>query len=83
MIKKIFIFLGILLAVLAIIFGSYLPFEKSRSYVRAINMLNSIKTLPEFEDVFGRALSFYSPIGQEEIVKFFQRRYHNKPGFAE
>ena len=71
MIKKIFIFFGILLAVLAIIFCSYLPFEKSRSYVRAINMLNSIKTLPEFKDVFGRALSFYSPIGQEEIVKFF------------
>lgn len=71
MIKKILISFGVLLAILSIIFGSYLPFVKSHSYVRAINMLNSIKTLPEFENVFGQVLSSYSPVGQEEIVKFF------------
>lgn len=70
MTKKIFISLGILLAILSIIFGSYLPLVKSRSYVKFINMLNSIKTLPEFENVFGQVLSLYSPVGQEEIVKF-------------
>ncbi len=70
MIKKSIISLGIVLGILSIFFGSYLPFIKARAYVRAIDTLNTIKDVSEFERVFGNVLSLFSPTGQEEIVKF-------------
>ncbi len=68
--KNVLISAGLILALLSVFSGSYLPIVKARSYIRAINMLSSVKDVPEFENVFGKALDIFSPVGQEEVVKF-------------
>lgn len=71
MFKNIFIVIGIILALLFIVFGSYFPFLKARLYIQTINALSSVRSVAEFEDLFKKPLTFFSPIGQEEVVKFF------------
>ena len=70
MIKYIVSTIGIALAVLGVIYGSFLPLLKAKLYIRAINNFSLIKNLDEFKKNFNRPLDFYSPVGQEEIVKF-------------
>lgn len=60
----------IILAVLSIIFGCYLPFAKSRRYITALESVQSVKTVQQFEANFDKSLKYYSPIGDEEVVKF-------------
>jgi len=70
MIKYIIIIFGIILAIFGLIYGSLLPFVKSKSYIRAIGNLQSIKSLDEFKKNFDPSLDFYSPVGQEETSRF-------------
>jgi len=68
---KTFILVGLfILAVLAIIFGSYLPLIKSQTYIDALSLLQSVKTIEEFEANFDKSLKYYSPVGDEEVVKY-------------
>jgi len=68
---KTFILIGlIILAVLSIIFGSYLPFRKSQLYINALSLIQSVKTIQEFEANFDKSLKYYSPVGNEEVIKF-------------
>jgi len=62
----------IILAILSIVFGSILPLIKSQSYISALTDLQSAKihSVDQFKQEFGAVLDFYSPIGQEEVVKF-------------
>ncbi len=60
----------IVLATLSIIFGSYLPLVKSQRYVSGARSLSSINTIDQFKQTFDRSLRFYSPVGDEEVVKF-------------
>lgn len=69
-IKYIISIIGIILATLSIIFGSYLPLVKAQRYITAISSVSSIRTLKDFERNFDRAFNFYSPVGNEEIAKF-------------
>jgi tetratricopeptide (TPR) repeat protein len=62
--------LGILLATLGIIYGSYLPMAKSQRYIAAIRQLPNVRSLAEFTKVEDGAFNFYSPIGDEEVEKF-------------
>lgn len=62
--------LGVLVAILAIIYGAYLPLAKSEAYINALQSANSVHTLQEFKDVFNRVLQFQSPVGDEETAKF-------------
>ncbi len=63
----------IILAVLSIVFGAVLPWGKSQLYIDALTDMQSGKTYTteQFESQMGNIFDFYSPIGQEEIVKFF------------
>lgn len=70
MFKKIVIVIIIILALLSIYFGSYLPVIKSQAYIGALQNLGKIRSIQDFKNNFDKALNFYSPIGQEEIVKF-------------
>lgn len=70
LLNKIIISALIILALLSIYFGSYLPFVKAKSYIDASRSLPNVKSVQEFMEIFDKPLNFYSPVGQEEIVKF-------------
>lgn len=70
MFKKIVIVIITVLAALSIYFGSYLPLRKGRAYIGALRGMNTIRTVQDFKNIFSKPLDLYSPIGQEEIVKF-------------
>jgi len=70
-ILKTFLLVGLIIAsVLAIIFGSYLPLRKSQLYIDALSLIQSVKTIQEFEGNFDKSLKYYSPVGDEEVIKF-------------
>lgn len=56
-----------------IIYGSYLPYRKSQSFILAMRTLQSgkINTLEDFFNIVSNPLEMKSPIGQEEIVRQF------------
>jgi hypothetical protein len=68
--KNLFIVFLLILAILSIYFGSYLPLAKSRLFIRALRTANEVKTTEQFKSHFDKVFSFYSPIGNEEVVKF-------------
>ena len=70
LIKKIVIVIIIVIVLSGIFFGSILPLMKSRRFISSLNSIQFIKTIKEFKVNFDRPLKFYSPIGDEEIVKF-------------
>lgn len=65
-----FIALGIILALFVILYGAYLPWTKSRSYIRALQAMQSINSVEQFKIAFSKPLDLGSPIGSEEITKF-------------
>ena len=69
-IKIIICVIGILGAVLSIVFGSYLPLVKSRLFIASLNSASSIKTINDFKKNFDKPFNFYSPVGDEETAKF-------------
>lgn len=69
-IKIIICVIGILGAVLSIIFGSYLPWVKSRLFITSLGSASSIKTINDFKKNFDKPFKFYSPVGDEETAKF-------------
>jgi tetratricopeptide (TPR) repeat protein len=62
--------IGIILAILSIYFGSYLPLVKSRRFITALGSASSVKTINDFQKNFDNAFKFYSPVGDEEMAKF-------------
>lgn len=68
MAKNIVAFCFIFLAVLAVYFGSYLPYTKAKMYIGAVQA--SIAGFDQLKSVYDQVFSFYSPIGDEETVKF-------------
>lgn len=68
--KNLIIVLLIIAACLSIYFGAYLPFTKSQRYIVAIRTLPSLKSLADFEKNFDAAINYYSPVGDEEMMKF-------------
>lgn len=71
--KKIIIIILMIFAFLSIYFGAYLPFVKAEKYILFIQNLRNLKTLEQFQGGAGELLNFYSPIGQEEVVRFLSR----------
>ena len=69
-IKIIICVIGILTAVLSIIFGSYLPLVKARLFIVSLSSASSIKTINDFQKNFDKPFKFYSPVGDEETAKF-------------
>lgn len=67
----------IILAVLGLIFGSFLPFKKAQGYVRAVNSLGSIRTLDELKKNFNGVFDYYSPVGREESARFTGQTFLN------
>jgi len=70
LIKYFLVTLGIIAAVLAVIFGSYQPFAKSQFFIKALRNQNNIKTFDQFKQNFDAAFNSPSQIGDEELAKF-------------
>ena len=62
--------LGILLAFLAFVFGSFLPLRKAQLFIRALHSTGEVRTLNDYINNFDEALRYYSPIGQSENTRF-------------
>jgi hypothetical protein len=50
-----------------IFYGSYLPYRKSRDFIRSLQI--RVTSLQDFFDTFSVPLDEISPVGQEEIVR--------------
>jgi len=68
--KNIIILFFVFLAIFSIYFGSILPFVKSQRYIKAVKNLSFVRSLDDFKNNFDKVLNFYSPVGDEEVVKF-------------
>lgn len=68
--KQLIIVLLILAAAASIYFAALTPLTKAESYIHALRTIPSIGSVDEFKQVFDVPLSFPSPIGQEEVVKY-------------
>lgn len=51
------------------VYGSYLPYRKSHTYIMALGSLKSARDLQSFTDLLAEPLDAASPIGQEELVR--------------
>lgn len=69
-IKNFPIVLLIVLAVAGIVFGAYAPLSRSMRYIKALTDIASVHTVEGFGQTFLPALTHWSPIGREEVVKF-------------
>lgn len=65
------------LTILAIVFGSLLPFLKAQKYITAVRSLSQVRSLDQFRATFDHALDFYSPVGAEETGKFLGNEIFN------
>jgi tetratricopeptide (TPR) repeat protein len=61
----------VVLSVLSLIFGEYLPLEKSKQLIISLNQAGNSATLKDFENAFNNTFNFYSPVGQPESLRFF------------
>lgn len=68
--KQFVIIALIILAILSIIFGSYLPLIKSQKYISALRAGSQVTSVEQFKANFDNPIKFYSPIGDEEVIKF-------------
>jgi len=73
LLKQFAIIALLILAALSSVFGALLPWQKSTVYIDTLTALQSGKsfTQDQFESQMNGVFNFYSPIGQEEVVKFF------------
>lgn len=70
--KEILIILGIVASIAAIYLGSYLSFVKAQSYIFLVTSSENAGPQP-LTDIIKKmdsAVGFYSPVGQEEVVRY-------------
>lgn len=48
--------------------GSFLPFKKSQLYIESVRGSSQVRSVQEFNKLFDKAIDFYSPAGQGEVV---------------
>ncbi|MFA6365230.1 MAG: hypothetical protein WCW78_02400 [Candidatus Paceibacterota bacterium] len=68
--KQVIIVLGIIVTILSVVYGAYMPLVKAQSYISALRNVQSVRSVDGFKTLFDVPISFYSPIGDEEVVKF-------------
>lgn len=69
-VKKIILWTLLVTGVLMIYFSAYLPYAKSRVYINAVRQAQNLRSVDEFKNLFNSVFNFYSPVGEEEVVKF-------------
>ncbi|MFA5098681.1 MAG: hypothetical protein WC461_00480 [Candidatus Paceibacterota bacterium] len=73
LLKQFIIIIFIILTIIGIVLGAILPWGKAQAYINTLTDMQSGRTYTaeQFENQVGGVFNFYSPIGQEEVVKFF------------
>jgi tetratricopeptide (TPR) repeat protein len=71
--KKIIAISATIVILIAMYFGAYLPLRKSQIYIKAMFNFQSgkVHSVEDFVGLFGPALNFRSPIGQDEAVSYY------------
>ncbi len=71
-IRQLLVIVLIIISALGIYFGAYLPWEKSRAYINALKIMSGggIQSLGDYFKNYDVPLKMYSPIGDEEVIKF-------------
>jgi len=69
-VKQFLIITLIILSLLGIIFGAYLPFKKAQLYISSAYQMNFVKTPQQFEEIFDKVFNYSSPIGDYEVARF-------------
>lgn len=70
-IRQFIIITLIILAILGIYFGSYLPIAKARRYIHFLQTVpNTPLSLDGLKKELDKVLKFYSPTGQEEVARY-------------
>jgi len=66
--KIIIAFTSTVLLLIFVYFGAFLPLKKSQLYIDAVRGSSQIRSVQEFNKLFGKVLDFYSPVGHGEVV---------------
>lgn len=69
-IKQLIILLLIIFTGLGIYFGALLPLAKSQSFINAQRNISTVRSVEDLKNLYDTPLLMWSPIGQEEIVKY-------------
>lgn len=70
LVKSVASALTVILAVGALVYGVYAPVAKASQYITALQTISSVNSIEGFKAHFNPALTHWSPIGQEEVVKY-------------
>ena len=76
-IKIILATIGAVGIVVLVYFDAYLPYRKAHAFITALQNGQNVKSFDEFTVNFRRPLDMYSPIGQEEVVKYIANDIQN------
>lgn len=68
--KQVILMLALVVVVVGIVLGAYLPWAKATSYISALRNLPNVNSMDGFAKNFDEPLNMYSPVGDEEVVKF-------------
>lgn len=68
--KQVIAPLVLLLALVGIYTGAYLPLHKGQSYISALRSFQQQPTLENLEQSYTAALEVSSPVGQDEVIRF-------------
>lgn len=74
MFKYFIISILLIAAIAGLYLGSYLPLRKAGLFVTASVAAAQAKSLEEFVGPFDQVINYYSPVGQNETVRFFGNR---------
>ncbi len=67
--KKILAVVAVCVLAFVAYYGTYLPLQKSQSFISTIRGVGGAHSLEEFERLFASSLDIPSPIGHEELVR--------------
>lgn len=70
LLRKIAAILALVVILLVIYLGAYLPFRKAKLFIQTMRSLASAQTLEEVGVKLDGLFDFYSPVGTEEYLKF-------------
>ena len=68
--RQVFLTLALITVIAGLFLGAYLPWVKASSYISALRNLSNVRSIDGFVANFDDAMNMYSPVGNEEIVKF-------------
>lgn len=78
-IRQLLIIILIILSVIGLYFGAYAPWVKAQAYINALKTISggNVRSLGDYLGAYDKAVKLYSPIGDEEVIKFLSNDIMN------